>query len=177
MKQKLLFILIIISGFWSCDQDTEPEFSVIPELTFKEFNFNREDNNGIIEDSYTLVFEYIDGDGDIGMLDEQEWISIEDSIKHVLFVDYFEKDKNGIFKRKACALGADTTAKKYRLPSITPPGNNKAIKGEMEVKVLPCPVPLDTTKVLKYTMYIYDRAMNKSNIIESPEITYETQKR
>ncbi len=177
MKLKFLAVLLSFGGLMACSPDNEPEFSPIPELTFKEYIFNREENNGILEDSYTLIFEYIDGDGDIGMPDTMEWLSRKDSLKHVLFIDFFEKDANGLFKRKACALGADTTAKKYRLPNITPPGNNKAIKGEMEIKVLPCPIPLDTTKTIKYSFYLYDRALNKSNVIETPEIIYETQKR
>lgn len=176
MKLKFLIVISLLSIIGACNPDDEPEYSPIPSLIFKEAVFNREDNNGLIEDSYNVVFEYIDGDGDIGMREDEEFLPNSDSIKHVLFVDYFEQNKNGVFVRNACALGSDTATKKYRLPIITPPGNNKAIRGEISVKVLPCPVPLDTTKVIRFEMYIYDRALNRSNTVRSEDIIYETQK-
>lgn len=174
MKLKFLACLATIMVIASCSPDDEPEYSPIPELTFKEYEFFREDENGVLTDYYLIRFEYIDGDGDIGGMDNVQ-VPNEDSIEHTVFVDYFERSNTGVFKRNACALGADTTTKKYKIPTITPPGNNKAIRGEIEVKVLPCPVPFDTVKTIKYSMFIYDRALNKSNVVESPEITYETQ--
>lgn len=175
MKLKFPIVLVFIAEILSCGKDQGPQYPIIPQITFKDYVFNRQDVNGLVEDSYTITFEYIDGDGDIGMSDTETSLPGNPNIKHVVFVDYYEKNKTGVYKKVACALGSDTTTKKYRIPIITPPGNNKAIKGEMQVKVLPCPVPLDTTKVIKYSMYIYDRAAHKSNVVESPDIYYQTQ--
>ena len=176
MKLKFLVYFSLMLVILSCGT-TELEYPVEPELTFKEYEFSREvDDFGVTNDIYELTFEYIDGDGDIGMSDDE--ISLGDSgdIKHVLFVDYMEKQKNGNFKPVSCVLGTEPETKKWRLPIITPVGNNKAIRGEMKVKVSPCVTPKDTVKVLKFGIYIYDRALHKSNVIESPEIEYFTPK-
>jgi hypothetical protein len=174
MKLKFLVSLALFTAIISCSPDDEPEYSPIPELIFKEYEFVREEINGVESDYYNITFEYIDGDGDIGGMNDIQ-VPNPDSIEHSVYVDYFERNKNGRFNRVICALGDDTTATKLKIPSITPTGNNKAIRGEMEVKVFPCPVPFDTIKTIKFSMFIYDRALNKSNVVESPEITYETQ--
>lgn len=176
MKPKFLAYLLLGALIVSCGPP-ELEYPIEPELTFKEYEFFREvDDFGVSNDVYELTFEYVDGDGDIGIDDDEPSLGGSEDIKHVLFVDYLEKQKNDEFKAVSCVLGTDPQTKKWRLPIITPVGNNKAIRGEMKVKVNPCVTPRDTIKILKFSMYIYDRALHKSNVIESPEIEYFTPK-
>lgn len=173
MKPKFFLYIVFGCYLFSCETE-EPEFPIEPELTFKSYEFFREEDEfGEINDFYELTLEYVDGDGDIGIEDDEETLG-ESDIQHVLFVDYFEKQRSGEFKAVSCALGTPPETKKWRLPVITPVGNNKAIRGEMRVKISPCVTPRDTVKYLKFSMYIYDRALHKSNVIESPEIEYFT---
>lgn len=176
MKIKFATVVGFISAMAACDNN-DPIYPLVPQLTFSRYEFQRTDNGGLIEDSYLITVEYIDGDGDIGLDNEEDGLPGDTSIKHVLYVDYYEKNQDGKYRKKACALGSDTTTKKYRFPIITPTGNNKAIKGEIQVKVLPCPLPLDTVKTIRFGIYIYDRAAQKSNVTFSPDIAYETQTR
>ena len=56
---------------------------------------------------------------------------------------------------------------KYRIPYLTPDDPNKAIKGII-VDTLPLnPHPLYDT--IRFSCYIYDRALHQSNIITTPE--------
>lgn len=164
--------MILLVG---CDRN-EPAVSEVPAIAFKEYRFEREDLGGIPTDFFYVTFEYIDGDGDIGMEDGQDHIPGHPEVKHNLFVDYYEEGEDGFNKDVECAIGGSIGTKKYVLESITPTGNNKSIKGEMTVKLETCETPLDTIKNIRYNIYLVDRKLNYSNEIETPIIPYETQK-
>lgn len=164
--------MVFLAG---CSTD-EPAVSEIPAIAFKEFRFDRVDLGGIPTDFYYVTFEYIDGDGDIGMEEGQEHIEGHPDVRHNLFVDYMEERDGEFIKDVECAIGGSISTKKYVLESITPTGNNKSIKGEMTVRLETCETPLDTIKNIKYSIQLVDRKLNYSNVIETPIIPYATQK-
>ena len=174
MTNKFLLVFSSLLLLLSCGTDDTTDYPIIPEITFEEYTLNRELRSGIPVDVFELTIGYLDGDGDIGMKNNEKTLPGSDDIKHVLFIDYLEEDKNGNFKKVVCKLGEDTTTKKYRVPYITPVGNNKSIKGIITTKVLPCPLPRDTVRALKFDIYIIDRQLHKSNVVSSPVIYYES---
>lgn len=110
-------------------------------------------------DSARLIFSFTDGDGDLGVHEGDTLQSI--------FLKYFEKVKGQWTE----PLATDV-AFSYSIPYVTPTGRNKSIEGDMEVMIYPYfnPFPFEEFDAIKYQFYIVDRAGNKSNVVETPEI-------
>jgi len=172
--KKLLFLLFTGSLVGSCIPDED--VPIEPAITFKEYRFSQEDLGGVPTDFFYITFEYIDGDGDIGMNEDEDHIPGHPDVKHNLFVDYYEERDDSFITGVECAIGGKIETKKYYFKSITPEGNNKSIQGEMTVKVETCEGARDTTKNIKYSFYIVDRKLNYSNVEETPVIPYTIQK-
>jgi hypothetical protein len=127
------------------------------------------------QDSAELVLHFTDGDGDIG-LDEDDTTGsfAPDQPYYYNFVaTYFYKDTSGLFvpfdEKPSSPDTLDTLRYRYRIPNITPEGQNKVLDGDMIIKFrYPYYGPGHTA--FKYEIYIYDRSLQKSNVIVSPEI-------
>lgn len=159
MLKSILIALVIVSIFYTCKKPSD--YPIVPVISFKEFvkyqDVYGKDSIGV------LSFEFTDGDGDIG-LKESDTISPYNPgsmYYYNFFVDYYEK-QNG-------ELILVPTYNNSRIPYITPEGKNKALKGEidMELFINNYLSPYDT---IVFQAYIVDRALNKSNIITTPEI-------
>ena len=61
-----------------------------------------------------------------------------------------------------------TTPLRYRIPDLTPDDRNKAIKGIIVDTIPLNPNPVYDT--IQFSMFIYDRALHKSNVVFTPEI-------
>lgn len=159
-----LFILLIL--FWGCRKyDTYPLIPHIDLLSLQKLTDSTGvDQRGIIGLSFT------DGDGDIGLTSTQN----TGNYKYNIFIKYFELQK-GTFKEiilttpNAQTGKPDTLWFNGRIPYITPAGKSKAISGEIydTLFINNYSSPYDT---IKYQIYIQDRALNKSNIVETPSI-------
>ncbi len=145
-------ILIILS---SCRKFEE--YPIIPHIEFVSF---AKIYNDTLE-AYTkgiLTISYTDGDGDIG-LKQSDTIPPYD---YNFYISYFEK-QNGEFVE--LILDPPLNA---RIPMLTPSGINKSIKGEIEDEIfLNYTSQYDT---IRLEVYILDRALHKSNVIQTPEI-------
>jgi len=98
-----------------------------------------------------ITFEFTDGDGNIG--------EPENSKTKNLFVSEY-----GILN----GVKQTPVESQYRLPDVTPDGQNKSLKGEVDVDiVLFANYPHDS---VQYEIYISDRSNNESNIISTPII-------
>ena len=138
-------------------------FSVIPQIGFADY-FNMFDTTKIAKTG-VLTITFQDGDGDIG-LNPWELNPPFDTASYFYynyFIDLYEK-KNGTFVK-------DTTLKpplRYRIPNLTPNDPNKAIKGFIVDTIPLNPAPVWDT--IMFSMFIYDRALHKSNVVFTPEI-------
>lgn len=169
---RFIYLLLLLGLLDSCTP--ENDYPIVPELTFKDYYFTKDSSTFGIVDQFILVFEYIDGDGNIGMEDEEDYLGNDTNITAVVYVDYFEK-RNGEFTRIPRSIGSeDSLEYRYRIPILTPEGENKSIRGEIQIKVDAYMLPRDTLKEIKYSLFLYDRDLNKSNVIESPVIPYQT---
>lgn len=141
----------------------KPEkFPPEPSIGFKSFD--------ILSDSANLTITFQDGDGDIG-LDEGDTIAPYDtsSIYHFnLFAQYWEKDDALGWIQGLDFLG-NPIEFKYRTPIITPSGQNKALKGEIQMTLEPFFYNLGSTEsdTIKYRIMLVDRALNESNWVET----------
>jgi len=178
--KNLSFVLLmglLISG---CrNEDTFPD---IPTLEYKKLVFG--DDSGI--KTFTLTATFTDGDGDVGYyLDRPNEAIFDDSLSdyYYNYVIELQVQKNGIWKDTiifyedieynidSIDSDNDTTIVFYndhtsaRLPYLTPEGQNKGLKGDIE-KTAYLPFLLGDT--IRFRAFIYDRALNKSNEIFTP---------
>jgi hypothetical protein len=139
------------------------EFSIEPIIEYKGFTAG--------SDSATLSFTFTDGDGDVGFNEGEVTPPFDTgSIYHYnVFLDYYEK-VNGVWQQGM--LNGKPISFNYRTALLTPDGNNKALKGEIIVHILPFyynPGSPDSDTIM-YKVRMCDRALHLSNQVDTPEI-------
>jgi hypothetical protein len=151
---RLLCITLVIVTLFSCRK--EEVYPVQPSLTFKEMIKHTNDQG--LDDSLTITVTFTDGDGDIGLQEGES-----DPPFNLFFQSYEKLD--GVFK--------PSVELNYRVPFLVPEGRHKSLRGDISVNVssLPSNVINDT---LYYSIYLTDRAGNKSNVVSSPEVIITT---
>ncbi|SRR5258705_3348306 len=140
------------------------EYPIEPVITFKSLSTikdaNGYDNEGVLE------IEFTDGDGDLGL-------SPSDTISP--FTGEYGNNVHAIFYR--FINGSWTPWSQFddlgRIQVITPEGNQKAIRGVIRKDHIGFPLNVTNLRV-RFDVYIYDRALHKSNIITTSEIIINT---
>ncbi len=172
---KIAFILFILglSAYWGCNkfENYPPE----PVIKFERFILLANPVNGITERG-VLEFSYTDGDGDLGLSDQDTDppFNFGGEYYYNLIINYFEK-QNGVFVEVPLlswnpdSLRYDTLTFNGRFPVLTPRSGNLSIKGIFQ-DTLFIYNPISDLDTIKFSAYIYDRALNKSNKIETGEI-------
>lgn len=161
LKKYILFFLILGSvQIYSCINS--PNYPDTPEIEFVSFSNRVMDQAPLNSDTTVLTISFTDGDGDIGF-------DMDTAGENIFIVD---NRTNQIFDR-------------FRAPAIPPQGANNGVSGEINMVLLnTCCIfpPQDSipncespeqypTNDLTFTVYIEDRAGNKSNEIITPPIT------
>jgi hypothetical protein len=127
-------------------------------------------------DSAEFIFKFTDGDGDIGLTESDTFGNFAPNAPYYynFSMTYFYKDGSGNFQPydaiDSTPAVMDTLKNGYRIPYITPEGQNKVLDGEIRVKLLAPYIPI-FDKNFKFDAFIYDRSLNKSNVISTPELT------
>ncbi|MEE9438754.1 MAG: hypothetical protein V3V14_07110 [Saprospiraceae bacterium] len=152
----LVFALICVLGLVECIN--APDYSDTPSISFIGFSKNTL-VQGFNSDTLILSIGFKDGDGDIGFGNQ--------SGENIFLTDNRTGD---VFDR-------------FRIPSIPEEGANNGVAGEINMVLLTtccifpdnipnCEKPEQyPTNDLSFTIYIVDRAGNKSNSIVTPDIT------
>jgi hypothetical protein len=151
----ILTLFVSLIGFFSCQKpQTYPD---IPEIKFSKIIFrdtlDELQNKG---KKSTLLFNIIDGNGDIGRYQE-------DTTKDV-FIKLFTK-KAGAFTEVQLKIPHN-----YTLPYLTPVGQNKTLKALVKIDIFYTPLSQFPYDTIRYEFSVFDRALNQSNVIISPEI-------
>jgi len=138
-----------------------------PALAFEEFK-----QHG---DSGEIRFSFTDGDGDIGLSEEDTEPPFDTGSRFYnnVFIRYFEK-VNGAWVQGDDAFG-NPVEFTYRTEKLTPTGKNKALKGDIIIYLTPIFYdPFSThSDTIKFDIQMADRALHLSNIVESGEIIRE----
>lgn len=165
MTRGFSIFFILFSGwvlFFSCRKIES--ISEIPSIEFKSFTLRDTvdllNNQGKVGE---LVFSFVDGDGDIG-LPQPDSIPTDTSSFNLFFTLY-EKLDGEFLKVDEDDL---ETPLNYRIPFIEMEGQNKTLKGEIQVDFMYLIIKYDT---IKYEFYLVDRALNQSNVETTPEIS------
>jgi len=160
IKYTLLILLIGLIYHTGCVN--APRYSDTPEIEFISFTNTTMDQAPLNSDTTIMSIKFTDGDGDIGF-------EIGTPGENIFIID---NRTNEIFDR-------------FRAPAIPPQGANNGVSGEINMVLLNtccifppqdsipnCESPVQyPTNELTFTVYIEDRAGNKSNEIVTPPIT------
>ena len=159
----ILVITILMTISWSCRRDEE--YPIIPEITYDDFILLLNTQTGIIERG-VLKFSFKDGDGDIGLYQSDTAPPYDFN----LFIDYYEiQNRDTVQIYLIDPTSGDTSTFNARIPILTPRGSDKSIKGEIE-DTLFIYDPTSAFDTIMFKVYLVDRALHKSNVIQTPLI-------
>jgi hypothetical protein len=157
---KIAILILFSLGLSLTSCIKAPDFPLEPIIKFEQFlKFEK--------DSAWFIFSFTDGDGDIGLKPEDTFAPFDTSSIYYynFYMDYFEKQGDDFVKITT------EIPFYYRIPFLTPQGRNKALEGEVIVR-LPFQY-FDSSRdaqFIKFEAWIYDRSLNKSNVISTGEI-------
>lgn len=160
-----LFIVLILS--YACTK--KDVYPIEPHIDFKSFEKILDPK---VNDTVGVIGLYFtDGDGDLGLRPTDTSINY----RYNLFIKYFEKKKGKFEEIILTTLNTqtqklDTLWFHSRIPYLTPAGNSKAISGEIYDTLFINNLSSSPSDTIKYQIYIQDRALHKSNVVETPEI-------
>lgn len=168
MTRGFSIFFILFAGwvlFFSCRKIES--YPVIPSIEFQSFTirdtfYTSLGSQGKVGE---LVFGFVDGDGDIGFLSDStanDTTSIYD-----LFLTLYENLNGEFFKVDDLEPPLN-----YHLPYIEREGQNKTLKGEIQVKIEYFELfkELLNYDTIKFEFFIIDRAFHKSNVEETDTI-------
>ena len=112
-------------------------------------------------DSASVTISFTDGDGDIGLStsDTQAPFDTGSTYYYNLFLEYFEMHE-GEWTAPPLALPYY-----YRVPRITPTGQNKALEGEISVALKPWPIAVAPHDTVRFSVMLVDRELHESNVV------------
>ena len=145
----------MLALFFSCKK--REEFSHIPYLEFTKYEIKDSvDALGNITKLCELHLFFTDGDGDIGLFEEDTIAPFD----YNLFVNYFEMKKNSLQQI------IDTLRPPYhiRIPDLMPTGQNKSLKVDLKYDV---DVSYRNSDTIKFELKLFDRALNESEWVSS----------
>jgi len=156
----LFFSAALFTAFSGCMK--KQSYSDVPEIGFLGFEMIY-DTAQVVRTGI-LSISYQDGNGDIGLSPSDTFPPYQKNGPYYYnyVITYFEK-QNGVFKQVDLTIPFS-----LRIPVLTPDDPDKAIKGFILDTIGLYPPPLHDT--IKFEAFIYDRALNKSNVITTPEI-------
>lgn len=155
---KKLWLLGLLSVLITACRPPE-KFSDIPRI---EFISLQPDSLQAYQANLVIYFE--DGDGDIGLNDaDTTGIFAPDSPYHYnFFIDYYEK-RHGEWVLVDMIMPLHS-----RIPRLSD-AETESISGQISILTY-CHDPSSSYDTSKLSCYIVDRALHKSNVIETPEI-------
>lgn len=176
-KFKILFFIFVSSLvllFSDCTQKFN--YNIIPSITFKDYQLLTY-NNSVHDSALKLTVSFIDGDGDLG-LTQQDTSSPYNfgSQYYYNYYAYYYEYVNGKFIQTLPLIdgkpdtNSDTVRYKGRYPDIRSESNNKALKGDIQFSITG--LKPYNSDVIKFSIFIYDRALHKSNTVETPPLLF-----
>ena len=169
----LILFLPLVMLYSSCQKFDD--FPLEPVITYEGFLLEFNTETGITERG-VLVMSYTDGDGDLGLAARDTFPPNNYGSKYYynIIIDYYELQFNEWVKVPLVTWDPDdqefdTLTFNARMPVLTPPSGNQAIKGVIQ-DTMYIYNPLSDFDTIKFTAYIIDRALNESNQIETPPI-------
>lgn len=184
----LTIAVLVIFSFNSCL--TKPDFPFEPTISFASLSKKSilDGNNQLIEDSIFLEINFRDGNGDIGLssadtLGKFAFRNPDNTLNPFYFnfyCDIYRQNKfTGQYERvkfpvsKDPILGIDVESNIYgRVPPLLE-GGQGPIEGTIRYNIgglFYDVLGINQRDSIRFEVFIYDRALNKSNVITTPAI-------
>jgi hypothetical protein len=163
---RILTIIIIIGliAATACKK-IEPA-DPVPEIGFKEFRIeDGYDSIGNETKNCELLFSFIDGDGDIGLI-KNEFDTIDP--KNV-FIIPFNKSEDNYYREDDLDTLTFWIQHDDKMERV---GQNKTLKGEIKVKFNYYVQFISDYDTLKFDFYIIDKAGHQSNVESTNDIAF-----
>ncbi len=168
MTRNLIIVLIVGITIIAACEKIEPA-DPVPEIGFKDFtvadSYDTIGDEPVEVKACELIFTFIDGDGDIGLIDDP-YDSIDP--KNV-FIIPFAKDEGGYYRDDDLDTLAFWIKHNEKMERV---GQNKTLKGEIKVKFSYFANLISDYDTLKFDFYMVDRAKNKSNVESTTDIAF-----
>lgn len=134
------------------------EFPKEPHVEFKSYDAGA--------DPARLTISFTDGDGDIGLGQGDTLAPFQPGSPwfYNFYVDYYRK-VNGSWELQTFDLPLY-----YRVPVITPTGQNKSLQGDIAVDIAHAVLPQIPGDTVKFGIHIADRALHLSNTVFSDAV-------
>lgn len=168
---KLVLVVFAAIAISSCIK--KPQYPSEPVIAYKDFLRYGNPSN---PDSVELVFSFTDNEGDIGLeqADTQGVLKLGN-----VYMIYFY-DSAGTWVALDMTLTTpqfDTLKIYYRVPPVLQEGDeSEPMKGLIYVKQYKPEstnnLPIFPHNKIKFVAYMYDKALHKSNTIETPAIEF-----
>ena len=169
-QSKILIILILAGWLFSSCKKKE-EYPTVPHIEF--MSFTKWQTLGI-DTALTMKISFTDGDGDIGLPDDtMPPFNPHGKYYYNYLITYMEKRAGQwsyYLMYNNITLRYDTVNYNSRIPWLTPDAGNKAIKGEIELQMKVLRPLVSNYDTVRFDAFIYDRSLNKSNVIRTPEV-------
>lgn len=151
-------LLTAAAGFVLAGCRKAEEFPPEPIIEFKSFE--------LFGDSASLTISFTDGDGDVGLdaSDTQPPFDTASAYYFNMFLELYELGPDG-WQHVEFSLPMH-----YRIPRITPTGQNKVLEGDISVAIKPLPLFVGQYDTIRYQVHMVDRALHVSNTVETAEI-------
>ncbi|MFA4852123.1 MAG: hypothetical protein WC599_06355 [Bacteroidales bacterium] len=165
MKTKsniLRFCIFAVVIFYTSCKEKE-KYPVIPFI--ENPSLTKTPGASGIDEKGILKFSFTDGDGDIGLAESDTLppFNPESIFYYDLFIIYYEK-QHGQYVPVVLPMTYNS-----RIPVLTPNGENKSIKGDIEVELF-INNYVSNYDTIAFDVSIADRALNVSNTIRTPDI-------
>ena len=143
----------MLTLFFACKK--REEFSEIPYLEFTKYELKDSvDALGNITKLCELHLYFTDGDGDIGLFDEDTIPPFE----YNLLVNYFEMKNDSLQQINV------NPPYHIRMPNLIPTGQNKSLKVDVRYDV---DITYRNSDTIKFELKLFDRALNESEWVSS----------
>jgi hypothetical protein len=169
LKTWVLTGVLLWLGLTGCRKGDQ--FPIEPVIAFKSLE-KFSDASGI-DTALILTITFTDGDGDIGLKPEEVSPPYNPGSEYYynLYATYFIRQSNGQFVPLPVSA-----VNGYRIPYIENTSSNKAISGDIIIDLEILGLNLIAPEgVFRFEVYIYDRALNKSNVITTDPIFLKTE--
>jgi len=168
VKKAILYTVILtFASLAACIE--KPVYPSQPVIAYKDFlRYGADPSN---PDSVELVVSFTDNEGDIGL--EQADTMGNFKYGNIWMVYYYDSANTGIWAAFDSSLTTpqfDTFKVAYRIPPVLPEGDPaEPMKGLIYVKQSPF---IKVHDKIRYDVYVYDKTLQKSNTIQTPEILF-----
>lgn len=164
-------LLLLLLAFSSCRK--EPTYPNQPEIEFRRVEQYTFEKNRVLQDSLVLVIGFQDGNGDLGLAREDgpDWDPPFNTGSEYEnnFIAELQVKRNGQYE--PYFPGGSSLNFNGRFPRLSSDGRNEALEGEIRYTIPSFSSDIfNPGDIVRFEVYIYDRALNKSNTVTTSDI-------